>query len=62
VYFGLVACREVVTELDSIARYIQDTLDALLKTAAEHTAAPKPKTPKQPRSTSPAATAVAPSD
>jgi hypothetical protein len=36
VYFGLVACREVVLHLDDIAGYVRESLDELVKAAAAH--------------------------
>ena len=38
IHFGLVACRETVPDLDRLADHLQDSLDELLKAAAERTA------------------------
>ncbi len=35
IHFGLVACRETIPDLDRIAHHLQDSLDELLKSAAE---------------------------
>ncbi|HZU72437.1 MAG TPA: wax ester/triacylglycerol synthase family O-acyltransferase [Acidimicrobiales bacterium] len=46
-YFGLVACREVVPDVDAIARHIDEALDELRKAAA----AVAPAAPAAPRKT-----------
>ncbi|MGH8997434.1 MAG: wax ester/triacylglycerol synthase family O-acyltransferase, partial [Acidimicrobiales bacterium] len=37
-HFGLVACRELVPDIDALAGYLVEELDILAKAAAEHTA------------------------
>jgi hypothetical protein len=45
VYFGLMACRELVPQLDDIAHYLNEALEQLLKASGAAAAPSTPPTP-----------------